>query len=276
MAGNRSGAILPDLPPVFVAARVPASAAAREANRAGGATPAARVIEAGSGATTTTVTMRAATGRRMPVARAAADARFPVAGSAVIDLEVRSGPIVAAATNGTDRRGSVIAGPTGRADDRDSEPRAHGRVRRRIVPADRGRSRVRTVTGGITIRGSAAISGLRDALDSAIPIGAATSAVPDARMVVAAPTTVVSVAVGRPSGPTAARIGPGGIVSSRVEAATDRQASPAPGERPGGHAAAAVKVAVAAPIDVRRGRRSRTCPTRSRPAISICPSDVTC
>lgn len=270
---------------------------AQVANRVAGATPAVRAAGADSVAMTTIAAIHAAVVRRTPEVRGAVDARPPVvAGSAVTGLVAPSVPTVVAVTNGPDRRGRVRVAPIGPVADRVSGPKVHGRVRKRIVPAVRGRSRVPTVTSGSTVRGSAGSPGLRDALPSAIPIVAGTIGVtvPDARMIEAVPRTVVSVgavrptalvAVGtiaasvaavRPTGPIAVRIDPAGTGSIRPEVATVRALSREAVEKPTERDAAAAKAAVAESIDARHGPRNRTCPTRSRPAISIPPFGGIC
>lgn len=286
MAGNRSGAILPDPTPAFAAARMPTPAAER-ANRAA----AAMVAGAGSGVTTTIVATSAATGTRTPGGKVAAAVRPPaVAGSVVTDLGARSGPTVVAGTTGPGSQGSVA--PTGLAVDRGSEPTVRAPDRTRIVPGARDRGR--TGTSASTGRGNAAITGHRGAPHSVMPIAAGSTVVGDARTIEVNPTnvgsmravgpsvpsgaetTVDSAAAVRPSGPIGVGIGLAGIGSRRPGAATVRETSPEVAASPAGRGDAEVKAAAAVPIGARRDPMNRICPTRSRPVTSTRRSGEIC
>lgn len=200
MAGNRSGAILPDpMPASVVAARAPVTAGARVAIPAVRETPAARVTGAVS-AGTIIAAMPAGAANRTP---GAGDVRRPaVADSVVTGPAARSGPIAPAAGSGPELRGSATAVPTGRAAARVSGPKGHGWTGRTIDPAVRGRSRVRTVTNGSTERVIAETSGRRGALPPVTRTEAGTIAAPGARTAEAVRTTAGSVGA-RPSSPLA-------------------------------------------------------------------------
>lgn len=200
MAGNRSGAILPDpMPASVVAARAPVTAGARVAIPAVRERPAARVTGAVF-AGTIIAAMPAGAANRTP---GAGDVRRPaVADSVVTGPAARSGPIAPAAGSGPELRGSATAVPTGRAAARVSGPKGHGRTGRTIDPAVRGRSRVRTVTNGSTERVIAETSGRRGALPPVTRTEAGTIAAPGARTAEAVRTTAGSVGA-RPSSPLA-------------------------------------------------------------------------
>ncbi|GGL45226.1 hypothetical protein GCM10011588_69900 [Nocardia jinanensis] len=81
--------------------------------------------------------------------------------------------------------------------------------------------------------------------------------------------SVVSVVAVHPIGPNAVRIGRTGIGPSQPGAAMVREISPVVAGTPQDRDAAAVKVGVVEPIVARPGPKSRICPMRFRPAISI-------
>ncbi len=211
MAGNRSGALLPDPTPASGAARAPLTAAARVAIPGVREKAAVRVTGADS-AETTIAAMPDALANRMSGARDVTGRGPAVADSVVTGHAVRSGPIEPAARSGPGLRGSATAVPTGQAAAQDSGVKGHGRIGRTIVPVVHDRSRVRTVTSGSTARASAGSSGRREALllsvirieGGTIAADAGTSgavaARPSSPLVV--PMSVVSVDGADPTGPT--------------------------------------------------------------------------
>lgn len=229
MAGNRSGAILPDPMPASVAARAPVTAGVRVAIPAVRETPAVRVTGVVS-AGTTIAAMPAGAANRTPEARDGDGPGPAVADSVVTGPAMRNGPIAPAARSGPDLRGSATAAPTGRQAARVSGPKGegHGRTGRTIDPVVRVRSRARTVISGSTERVSAGTSGHRGALHSVTRIEAGTIAAPGVRTAGAVRTTAGSVGA-RPSSPPAVpmsvvsvdgvgRIGPIGVPTTAASA----------------------------------------------------------
>ncbi len=316
MAGNRSGALLPDPTPASGAARAPLTAAARVAIPEVREKAAVRVAGADS-AETTIAAMPAAPANRMPGARDVTGRGPAVANSVVTGHAVRSGPIEPAAKSGPALRGSATAVPTGQ----DSGVKGHGRIGRTIVPVVHDRSRVRTVTSGSTARASAGTSGRREALLlSVIRIEGGTIAAADAGTAgaVAArpssplvvPMSVVSVDGADPTGPTVGVMsvvsvgavdptGPTVGVMSVVSVGAVDPTGPTVGPTgragtgwgrrraaavrdflavatPADPGAGAVRVGAVGPIVARRGPTSPICPMRSRPGISILRSGAIC
>lgn len=233
MAGNRSGAILPDPMPASVAARASLTAVAGVAIPAVRETPAVRVAGAVSAEMTIAV-MPAGAANRMPGARDAG-ARGPgVADSVVIDPAIRNGTTAPVGRSGAGPRGSATAVPTGQVGARVSGAKVHGRAGRTIAPVVHGRSRVPMVTSVSTERVSAGTSGRRGALLSATRIEAGTIAAPGARTAGAVRTTDGSVGA-RPSsplgGPTTAGsvvgVGPNAVPTIVASAAVVGRSAPA-------------------------------------------------
>lgn len=305
MAGNRSGAILPDPMPASVTARAPVTAGARVAIPVVRETPAVRVsgvVSAGA----TIAAMLAGAANRTPGARHVDGPGPAVADSVVTGPATRTGPIAPAARSGPGLRGSATAAPTGRRAARVSGPKGHGRTGRTIGPVVRVRSRARTVISGITERVSAGTPGRRGALHSVTRIEAGTIAARSVRTAGAVRTTagsvgacpsspltvpmsvvsvdgvgrsvgarsVASVDAVRPIGRTAGATGRAGIGWGRRRATVVRGSLAA--ATPEDLGVGAVRVGAVGPIAARRVPMSPICPTRSRPVIWILRSGATC
>lgn len=262
MAGNRSGAILPDRMPVSVEATPPGTTGAFPVNPPATAIPAARAAGAASAVMTRSAEIRSGAGSRIVVIPAAG--REAAAVSAATRRAV-PGPIRVAVQNVGDLPPNVTAGVSGPAV---AAPTHRGGAGTRTVRVALGRSPARTVTSVSTELVSVVISVHRTVLLPTTRSGAVDSAAPPgrARKGEAQRMSGDSVHAVGTTGATVDPIDRAGSTAAR-EPATDQADTSAAARMPvpAVPGAAAGRAAAAVSIVVRRVLKSPTFPKKSRP-----------